>query len=92
MLKTNVCHNDKVTKSHKYIDNNAMQCNNVNRHQHVNFSDKPCNMYIDTNHNIFTNTVISDISLYPDFSYVNRNQISNAENQIVDMARPFDTV
>ena len=48
-------------------DSYAMECNEVNRHQLVNFTDKLCNMYRDTNHNIFTNTVISDVSLYSDF-------------------------
>ena len=85
---------DRVTKYQSVcLNNNAMQCNEVNKQQHVNFSEKLCNVYIDTNHNNnFTNTDISDVSLYPDLSYVNRNQISNVENQIVDMARPFDTV
>ena len=58
LLKTNVCHNDNVTKSQNmYRYSNAMQCNEVNK---VNFSDR---LYIDTNHNTFTKTVISNVSL-----------------------------
>ena len=50
------------------------------------------NQYINTNPNVFTNTIVSDVGLYSDLSYLNMAQIPSGDNQNVDLARPFNRV